>query len=740
MRKAFLLLGIPVLAVAAVRAAATAQNPSADSSASQPTPSAEGLQGLLPATAPDLLADLPLLKTKVEKQAASGDWRGDVATAQSVLAKLFDGTRSDAATPLTADAQKELLDQMQAVQLRIRDSAAGVEGELAAELRVFRYRLWRRRMLLEATFQAMAGRAESLEQALTDDRRELTAGIKALRQSLGGTANGDAWLRYLQTEQIETLVRSPDSETTPEQVAALAERFDPARVEPTQRQVLQRTAVTHVRDTLRGYAAHLRERDPALAEKLRQNLRELWARVEQYESDSSLADAAGVRELGRSVAIYGSGGQHVAEVLLDTYRQPNVWVGISRALASRFLPGPQRERGPVQMLRGGTYVSGQQETRATPRLRFYEARPAAFAFELPGTVDTYIVASQGQADVAASVRTTFLARRRIEVTGDGLRAGPPQIDARASSNVQGADVRGTLFPGIARQRAAEIGQQALNRSEPETERRVEREVLDRFNPEVEKFVERTNKRIEDLRKRHDEDRDVLDIETRSTQDWLLLSGTLSDTDDLGAWSPRLATPPDTLGAADVHETAVNNALDRSDLPGATYTREELRDKLRDAVTSVADVWKEKESKVAPERELTITFAQERPVRVRLRDGVAELVLRATRLEGASFKVGPRQVRVRYRPILDAENLRLVRDGEIGLEPLEPSAAGEADAASLAALREVLEDIFPAESVRSRTFDASSDDEETSSADRKAIPLRLLNVDILDGWLAAAVGD
>jgi len=726
-----------LLWVVAIVLGSGAATPSSETSdvppAEQAAPAVEGLQGVLPASAPDLLVGLERLQAEVAAAPETPDWRTDVAMAQADLARLYAATRPESPEPLSAEAQSELLEKLLATQLRIRDAAGGVEGEPAAELREFRYRFWRRRTLLEASFEALETGSKSLDEMLAADRRQLADRLAALRQTLAGTANGEAWMRYLNFEQVEALAAPTAAEPVPADVIVLAERFDASKLESAQRVALERPEFSAVHEALVGYAADLGGRDPALAQQLRDVLREAFAAVDAYENDRSLDQAAQVRELEARLAAIAAGGQTVAQALREAYQQPNLWVAVSRVMASRYLPGAQRERGPVRMQRGGTYVSGEQETRATPRLRFYDARPATFDFELPGTVDSQIVASQGQANVAANIRSTFLASRRIQVTQDGLRPGRPNIDVRASSYVRDADVRGTLFPGIASRRAAEIGQQELNRSEPETEQRVAREVLDRFNPEVDGFVERANRRIDELRERYGKDDESDQIETRSTEHWLLVDGTLADRSQLGAWAPHLSTPPGTLAALAVHETAVNYALGRSDLAGKTYSRDELRTKLRDAIASVAEVEKEETPAPSDEKPLSITFADEGPARVTLRHGTLELVIRATALEGESFQVGPRQVRVRYRVVLDDQNVRLVRQGEIEIDPLT-AAGNDPDAASLPALREVLEEIFPAESTRSRTFDASLGDE------KKKLDLRVLGVDVEDGWLAVGVGD
>ena len=727
------ILLLTVMASGSSDAETQPQGSSEASSPKQAAPAAEGLRGILPASAPALLAGLELLQKEVAAASETADWRADVATAQTDLERLYQATGAESAEPLSADAQNELLEKLRATQLRIRDAAGEIQGNLAAELREFRYRLWRRRRLLEASFEAIQGRSEALNEKIEQDRRQLSERLTALKQTLRGSPNGEGWIRYLGLETIDSLLTASETSSTSDEVAVLADRFDPSKVASAQRQALERPAFSAVWQSLLDYATDLQGLDPALAEQMHDDLGELWQALERYENEQSPGNAAQLRELGRSLASLGLAGQGVAEVLLDAYEQPNLWLAVSRVLASRYLPGPQRDRGPVRMQRGGTYVSGEQETRATPRLRFHNASPAAFSFELPGTVDTDIVASQARADITATIRSTFLASRRIEVTGEGLQAGRTSIDVRANSYVRDANVRGTLFPGIANRRAAEIGQQALNRSEPETEQRIAREVLDRFNPEVDRFVEKANARIDELRERHGNDDEAVEIETRSTEHWVLVDGTLAGPRQLAAWSPRLGTPLGTLAGVSIHETAVNHVLSRSDLSGKTYTREELREKLREAIASVADL-QEEDTQATDEQPLKITFAVEDPARATLRDGTIELVLRATALEGASFQVGPHRIRVRYQPLFDEENLRLVRVGEIELGPLDPSVADDTDPESLTALRGVLEEVFPAESLRPRRFDASLGEEN------KKIELRILTIEVQDGWLSVSVGD
>ena len=209
------ILLITVMASGASDAENQPQGSSEAASPRQVAPAAEGLQGILPTSAPDLLAGLELLQKEVATASETADWRADVATAQADLERLYQATGAESSAPLSVDAQNELLEKLRATQLRIRAAAGEIPGNLAAELREFRYRLWRRRRLLEASFEAIQGRSETRNEKISQDRRQLSARLTALKQSLGGSPNGEGWIRYLGLEKIDSLLTDPETSPTP---------------------------------------------------------------------------------------------------------------------------------------------------------------------------------------------------------------------------------------------------------------------------------------------------------------------------------------------------------------------------------------------------------------------------------------------------------------------------------------------------------------------------------------------
>jgi hypothetical protein len=130
---------------------------------------------------------------------------------------------------------------------------------------------------------------------------------------------------------------------------------------------------------------------------------------------------------------------------------------------------------------------------------------------------------------------------------------------------------------------------------------------------------------------------------------------------LAAHTPRPRAPAGSLASVQVHQSALNNILDRLQLNGRTFTAEELKkhvfDRLR--LTPPADAEQ-------LEEDLELTFAEQDAVRVVLSEGRALIELSISELYVDSKEWFDLTARAYYKPVQAGSAVELVRDGPIQL--------------------------------------------------------------------------
>ena len=111
----------------------------------------------------------------------------------------------------------------------------------------------------------------------------------------------------------------------------------------------------------------------------------------------------------------------------------------------------------------------------------------------------------------------------------------------------------------------------------------------------------------------------------------------------------------------IHESLVNNVLERLELDGETFDLAGLGQRLAERFHRFQP------KPVNPDQEdVKITFAAKDAVHVRCNDGRLEITLAIARLSKGSRKWSNFQVRAFYRPVVQGRNVDLAREGVVQL--------------------------------------------------------------------------
>ena len=210
------------------------------------------------------------------------------------------------------------------------------------------------------------------------------------------------------------------------------------------------------------------------------------------------------------------------------------------------------------------------------------------------------------------------------------------------------------------------------------------------------------------------------ISSHTTERRLTVRLRLAAEEQLGGDTPRPRAPGDSLASCQIHESALNNAIERLMLDGGTFTLAEVRQRIAAALNN-PEMLEEN-----PGREdVNITFAPEDAIRVRFQEGEVAVILSIARLKKSPHLWKDFQVSAYYRPEADARKAELVRDGIVELR-------GSQALGTQIALRGIFNGMFS----RNRPWKLSPDSFLT---DERFSDLAVTQLVIEDGWIGVALG-
>jgi hypothetical protein len=207
-----------------------------------------------------------------------------------------------------------------------------------------------------------------------------------------------------------------------------------------------------------------------------------------------------------------------------------------------------------------------------------------------------------------------------------------------------------------------------------------------------------------------------------TQDGIAMARLrLAGDDQLAAHTPRPRAPNGSMLSVQIHESAINNALERLSLAGRQLPLEDLIHLLCERAGVEPHIPDE-----LPE-DVVITFAREQPLRVQYRDGLVHIRVALEAIESGRRGWHDIVASVTYRPKADDPQLFLEREGPVHLSG--PGHQGRAEIA----LRAVFGKIFPKE----RPLPLLP---EAFVTNPRLADMKVLQAVSADGWLAISLGE
>lgn len=589
----------------------------------------------------------------------------------------------------------------------------------ASEFRRVHYALRRRLALWSAAFSAQQQSEVYANVPSTDvQRQRLGDALKAADDWVQSLSYADAWRKYLMLEELHQLTDANNTITS-EQSQRLARqalaRMLPAQMDDQQRRILGDRTIQEVADQLRWWANESSD------------VREVLANIEQYESSGLPSDAkrvaVGLRKLNWSAS---QQDRQMAHQLDEHYRNANIRIAMTNDFLNRLAPSQPVANGVVNDTILGAWVNGSSTTNSKLSVKFIpDPKRLHFWIDTAGTVDSSTTSTSGPATFSHDGSSNFLVHKAVILDEHGLGIAKAVAETSGYTQLTGVHTEYDGMPlvgSIARNIAISQHDSMRGAAQQVTDERVATQAIQSVDTEVKQHLteaeQAVRKNLYDPLAKLGVAPEPVSLETSRQR--LTMRLRIAGQNQLGGHTARPQALSDSLASMQIHESALNNILDKLDLAGRTFGLAELYRFVAEQLGRP-----QLEPPVDLPTNVQVTFAANDPVRLRCHDGVVSLTLAVARLQQNVQQWNNFQVTVNYEPQVEDLHVRLVRQGAVEL-------SGEAKGQAELALRGIFSKLFP----RERGFELVP---KAIADNRNLGDMTISQCVVEDGWIAISLG-
>lgn len=577
----------------------------------------------------------------------AGDWAMKVI---GLIHKLTD--QGNVSPEETAEALANLRTAGEQVEQLIAQIGEGFE---ATQLRRLRHALSRRLDLWE-----LAHRFESIGRTQTDrgcpDSAQLALCLNDVETLTESGSEGTAWRRYVLLDALDQLTTDDGFSQSADQrelARRVLKRLNVTRLTADQQEFISDGPLAALTAELRHWAA-----EPV-------SLNQLVKRIEEYETTGRASDARRVAvDVRRLIWSPSEETRQMGRRLDMYYRNCNARVAVNERLLNRLLDDPAPIDQATRETILGVLSRGRARTTADLSVHVVpDERRLLMSLDATGAITSDTTSTQSIATLYSRGYADYEVHKLLEIRPDGLRAEPSV--AQVDSTVQLRDVRTTLDPvplvgWFARDRVERQYAELRATAQREIERKVAMRLEQQIDRETEDRIRDVNRRFQDglLATLKGLSLEPSLMEMRTTGERLIVRARLAGEEQLGAHTPRPRAPSDSLLSIQLHESAINNVLERLELDGQSFTVAKLHERLAERLNHpIPDDLRE---------DVTLTFAAEDALHVRCQDNQVQLTLSLASLRKGDTEWRDFTVRVFYKPDPSVPGGQLVRDGVVRL--------------------------------------------------------------------------
>ena len=592
-----------------------------------------------------LLKDLNALASTAETKT----WASEVIRQIQALGKAISGHSEQSAALLEQLAERESQARLLARNISNRPVAMQLARTAYALGR--RIDVWQEVVQLSTRRIAGDGSPDVSPQKLALCLADID-GLTAKSQQ------GQAWRDYLLIDALkEAAKRGAVEDVATRQLAQqVLARIAHTPLTSNQRKFVAEGPIAMLHDELRRWAA-----EPIGAAIV---LRD----VETFERTRLPSDAERLARDCQNLAVSSlAGRRQLAERVDLHYRNANIRIAVTEDLINSIIPERQLEYANVDDTVLGRPVWGESIMTTDLAVRMLpDASRVRMLLEVRGQITAATTAEAGPIQFQNDSETYYVARKPLEIDMTGVSVWPVEVGVENSTELRGISTPldgvpliGPVARGIAK---TQSDQSKLAASE-EVKQKIAAQARARVDAEAKQrlseFVTRMNERLFDPLNALSLDPQLVAAET--TQKRFTMRLRLAGEDQLGSHTPRPQAPADCLASMQIHESVLNNSVQRLQLNGRTFSLSELSQHVANRL-SRPTTWE-----VTPEHaDVKITFAPKDAVVVRFQDGKIAVTLSIVQLSKGPRKWKNFQVQAFYRPEVQGCSAQLAREGVVRL--------------------------------------------------------------------------
>lgn len=686
-----------------------------------------GLRGVLP-------VDVPAALGEDAFAVLDGNWKEWSEKTAAEVAKLY------AEETQGLEAQRQQLELLKKKLLTMETSLKDARYRSIHESLGSLYAsLSRRVAVAEAVLDTLTiDPKKAASEQLEGARQQVAKSLKDLETELNTVKNGPAWLAYVRSAEIAKLVSDKKGTEAVPVLSAVHQKLSPTDgTSPEIRKFLDGAKLVALRQSLDEFVKLAAAVDqPYNPEKLRAELVNLVGSVEKYEETQSSTDAAAVRKAFDSVRKASPDhGNRMASAMSTHYFNFNLRVVASEKFLSKVASETTTKQGAVRDFILGANVSGNQTTTVTAGVDLKPSNDGVrLNLVIDGVARSNTVGVTDQANVYTYGHHVFKAWKPILFDGNTFTTGNADISVRANNQTQGVSTKYSgvpLFGGLADSIARGEVEERRGQAEAIAAQRVSSKVLPEFNAEVDSKIVDLNKNYEEKVNAKLRQKELYPSAAsyRSTEDDLRVSTRLmADQELAGGDGPFVSVPSNGFIVA-LHESLLNNSLDRLTFAGRTMTEDEVGKEIESSFSDLLgrklNVTKKFEEAAEGAKEpATFVFPDKDPIRFRINNGQLTLALRAG-LKQKDEDIPTQEITVPLMFRIEGTNF-VVESGEVGVSPVEPPANAGLQIARAGVVRNKIKNALP-----TRKFDRFVSIDKNRQT---PIQLGLAQVKAAGGWL------
>lgn len=526
-----------------------------------------------------------------------------------------------------------------------------VQGPLASELRTFHYSIARRLMIWGYAHE-LAKQEHTLITDMGDER--VGQFILASQSRLNVSGVGGNWADYLLFEDLQAAFNSlqPDQAAQRDAARATLSRLYSNVLSKAQKDFLSKNVDSTLVDLLKSKACENVE------------LPKLMRMLEQHEHDGNGYTSHKMNSFYQSLLWSDNpASQNLAGQIEGHYRNANFRVSVSENFINRLLPQTPEIDQPINDNIMGAHVRGNSRIKNRLLIRLIpDNSKVNLWLEANGRVRSITQARRSGFRIDNQGVSRYQVFKRIAVNRSGVETDAPYAVSETSSQVVGMQSNLDPIPVVGWV-ARRIAQNKIHESAPATDRHTRQMVESSAKEQVETEVQTQLSQVSDylfinmLQPLIALELEPTPIEMKTTSDRVVMRYRLAGRDQMAAHTARPRALAGSLMSIQLHESVLNNLLDRIEISGRTFTAQELTEHLMKVFRSQQATGSKEMN-----HEASFEFAPYDPMRIEFKDGQVEMSLNLKKFRVGKGKTWKQlNVRVIFNPQIEGSKIVLVRD-------------------------------------------------------------------------------